>query len=333
MSFSSLIGQEALRGALKRSISTGTVSQATLLAGPPGSGKKTWAKALAQALLCRRSRESSGEPCLDCRSCRLFDSGNHPNFLYLEPGMSFLKLEQLRKMRGRFYLACGPGELKICMIAEADRMTEEACSALLKVLEEPPDQLIFILTSSRPDRLLPTVASRCRRYMLLPLSGKEIELLLQRCSIAREGKKATLIARYSGGLPGLALAMAGDQSFNQRLQEAKQLLEMLTAPGGLTRKLLRQAALLEDREDLLQLLELFYLLLRDQWIWSLCREERLLIDPLFLNLPHPISAPELEMLMETANQTISRLALTNVNRRLALEGMFITLQRRMNNVG
>ena len=198
-------------------------------------------------------------------------------------------------------------------------MTAVACSSLLKILEEPPPGLHFILLSAEPGRLFPTILSRCQRFTLLPLSNGEItELLLERTALSREA--AELIARLSGGLPGRALALAGDETFKERLAGAASLVRELARSGGNPRNWLTRAGELAEREDLVPLLELLHLCLRDALILSLCRRNDLLINPgnarLWEDLP---ASALLEEAVELVSATISDLLTTNVNRRLALE--------------
>ena len=191
-----------------------------------GSGKRTWGTALAQALLC--SERVGAEPCLHCLSCRQFQSGNHPLFINLEPRGRQLKVKQIREVRHSFYLEGGN---TVCLIHQAEKMTAVACSSLLKILEEPPPGLHFILLSAEPGRLLATIL-RCQRFTLHPLSNEEItDILIEKTALSPAA--AVLMARLSGGLPGKALALAVDETFKQRLAGAASLVRAL-ASGTLT---------------------------------------------------------------------------------------------------
>ncbi|NLY38833.1 MAG: DNA polymerase III subunit [Firmicutes bacterium] len=320
----SLKGQQLLKIGLGNLLARHRVSHAVLLTGPAGSGKRTWGRALAQALLC--SERAGADPCLSCLSCRQFQSGNHPRFINLEPQGRQLKVQQIREVRPSFYLEGGN---TVCLIQQAEKMTAVACSSLLKILEEPPPGLHFILLSAEPGRLFPTILSRCQRFTLLPLSNGEItELLLERTALSHEA--AELIARLSGGLPGRALALAGDETFKERLAGAASLVRELARSGGNPRNWLTRAGELAEREDLVSLLELLHLCLRDALILSLCRRNDLLINPgnarLWEDLP---ASALLEEAVELVSATISDLLTTNVNRRLALESLFLLLQRRL----
>ena len=201
---------------------------------------------------------------MSCLSCRQFQSGNHPRFINLEPQGRQLKVQQIREVRPSFYLEGGN---TVCLIHQAEKMTAVACSSLLKILEEPPPGLHFILLSAEPGRLFPTILSRCQRFTLLPLSNGEItELLLERTALSREA--AELIARLSGGLPGRALALAGDETFKERLAGAASRSGVGAAVE--TPELTRELA---EREDLFCWNCFIY---RDALILSLPRNDLLI---------------------------------------------------------
>jgi DNA polymerase-3 subunit delta' len=323
MSFKELLGQAELRRALARELCDGTISHAVLLTGPAGSGKKAWGGALAQALLC--SGRQGAEPCAECLSCRQFKSGNHPYFMELKPQGRWLKIEQIRAARSRFYL---DGDIRVCLIHQAERMTAEACSSLLKTLEDPPPGLYLILLTEHPRRLFSTIVSRCRRFSLQPLSRPEIlDILRQRGG--HNVEKEALASRLCGGLPGPALELAEDPAFERRLQEAASLAHGLAFRPVSPRELLSRAAALAERKDLVSCLELVYLFYRDGLISLLCGGEALLVNPdhaRYWTQGRPSSC--LEQAMEVVDTALREILNTNANRRLVMEGMLITLQRR-----
>ena len=323
MSFEKLQGQDQLRRVLIEELSAETISHAVLLSGPSGSGKRSWALALARALLC--SQRSGAEPCQVCLSCRQFDSGNHPAFFYLEPKSRNIKIEQIREIRGRFYFE---GANRVCLINQADQMTAEACSSLLKILEDPPQGLYFILLAEQAPQLFSTIVSRCRRFSLQPLRAEEIALVLKRKGVALS-EKTELIIRLCKGLPGLALQMAQDPAFEERLREAADLADQLVSGQLTPRELLEQANILAERADLAELLELMYLYYRDGLIRKFCRNKALLAYPVqTLVCSDIISSDALEQVLGLIHSTLKELIFTNVNRRLTVEGLLIQLQRR-----
>jgi len=324
MSFKLLAGQHELRHALSGALVDNKMGHAVLLAGPPGIGKKCWGKSLAQAILC--PCRSDAEPCGQCNSCLQFSSGNHPDYFTVCPDGRSIKIEQLRSLRRFFYLS---GSKKVCLIEQAEMMTAEACSSLLKILEEPPAGLHFILLADQPQLLFDTILSRCRRYNLQPLAQEEIrELLVKQKGI--DDEKAQLLARLSGGLPGYALDLEDDSEFKKRYEEAKTLAFNLATSRDSAHQLLSWAAYLADRGDLIAFLELFCLFYRDGLVGRLCRSENMVTWPIQQSAwADRTSLAELENVILLINKTVFELTATNANRRLLLEKMLILIQRRL----
>jgi DNA polymerase III subunit delta' len=324
MNYDQLMGQDELRRQLAAALEGNKLSHAVLLTGPSGSGKTSWGRYLAQAILC--PDRQGLKPCMLCLSCRRFANGNHQEFYYLEPEKHKLKIEQFRAVRERFYLG---GENKVCLIDQAEAMTAETTSSLLKILEEPPSGLTFILLAEHSGALFDTILSRCQRYTLHLLNCRDISELLTKNGRA-DKEKADLLARLSGGLPGYAFKMADDDSFDELLIEAKSLAYNLALGRDSAHQLLIWAASLAEREDLVRLLELITLLYRDGMMQMLCRrgddhqgnEES-------LNWIESICPVRLEEAVILINKAIYEMAATNVNRRLLIEKMLITLQRRL----
>lgn len=324
MNFEDLRGQTELRRALAARISAGTISHALLLCGPSGSGKKSWAAALAGALLCPHCKNASA--CGSCRSCRLLESASHPALFRIRPQGRSLGIDQIRRIRGSFYLEGGK---RVCLIEEADLMTPEASASLLKILEEPPPGLYFILLSGKPQRLPGTIISRCQRFTLHPLSRNDIlEILEQRRKLPPE--KALLLSRLSKGLPGLAMRLADDVSFEERLREVAELARSLAAGRCSSRQLLSLAGSLAGKEDLSFFLEMLYLYYRDGLVYLLCGSESLLLVPAEVSFwaKGTISPAALEGALALLQKLVQELGSTNVNRRLALEGTLLQLKRR-----
>ena len=316
MSFDRLVGQEEIRGLLFRAISRESINHALLLTGPAGSGKKSWGKLLAMAILC--PERDGVDPCLKCSSCRSFQSGNHPGYYFIGPDGRNIKIEQIRTVRESFYLQ---GNKKVCLIENAELMTAEASSSLLKILEEPPAGLHFILLSKQTRFLFDTIVSRCQRYNLRPLNcGELTSLLVNEHNISSE--KAVTLARISGGLPGLAFDLLEDNKFEERYEEAKTLAYNLATGCDSARQLLSWASYLSEKEDLVLFLELLCLFYRDEMVQNLCSSEP---AAWLAHLP----SDGLEEAVMLINSIINEMNTTNVNRRLLLEKSLIMLQRRL----
>lgn len=143
----------------------GRFPQTVLLCGNDSADLKTLATIVAEGLLC----ESDGErPCGSCLACRKVVDGAHPDLSVIDEEEALLKVEVVRQIKSQDWLRPTDGPRHVTIIHHAQNLTESAQNALLKELEEPPAYAFFILTSERPDNLLPTVRSRCTRFTLKP---------------------------------------------------------------------------------------------------------------------------------------------------------------------
>lgn len=164
LDFQSLPGNDALKSSLQSALHR-RFPQAVLLSGPDGSGKSDWANTIAAALLCTGSGE---RPCTVCSSCRKMAHQTHPDFIVIDEGDSEIKVDTARRIREEAAILPNDGDRKVFWIAHADRMNSSAQNALLKVLEEPPRYVFFLLTACQPGALLQTIRSRCTLYQLEP---------------------------------------------------------------------------------------------------------------------------------------------------------------------
>src|SRR5574341_295832 len=198
-----LIGHEWAVNLLAGRIAHERVSHAILITGPEGIGRRTFAKRLAQAMLCAES----APPCGGCRICDLIEREQHPDLHILTPQGSRIKIEEIRALQN--LLAMHPFEARhrIAILPAFDQATEPAMDALLKMLEEPPSSTRLILTANAAESLLPTIRSRCQEIALRPVPIHQIVDALAR-DMKMSPHEAALLARLSGGRPGWATTMA-----------------------------------------------------------------------------------------------------------------------------
>jgi DNA polymerase-3 subunit delta' len=260
MPFSSVAGHRPVVELLTRAVAGATLPQSLIFAGPDGVGKRLTAIALAQALNC--SRLQDGDACGTCASCTRIARGVHADVLVVEPGETgAIKVDQVRDVVDRTAYRPFEGRRRLVVVDQADALMGEAQNALLKTLEEPPPASVFVLITSRPDVLLPTVRSRCQRLRFGPLAAQEVAAVLVR-DHGFSAPDAQAAAAAADGSVGRALADGGEDAHEAREAAAR----MLGAAGDLRRRLDGAKALaggVSDRDELSRRLLAMSSLLRD----------------------------------------------------------------------
>jgi len=198
--FEDIVGQEHVTRTLRSAIESGRVAHAFLFAGPRGVGKTTTARVLAKALNCEQG--PTPQPCNACSSCREIADSSAIDVRELD-GASNRGIDDAREIVENVRYRPAKSRYKLFIIDEVHQLTKEAFNALLKTLEEPPAHVKFIFATTEPDRVLPTIVSRCQRYDFRRLSAAEIRDHLQQ-TIAREGVEISpeglfLLAREADG--------------------------------------------------------------------------------------------------------------------------------------
>ena len=174
--FDEIIGNEPIKNELKRAVDENKVSHSYMFVGIEGIGKQMIAKEFAQIVLCTNEEEKG---CHQCKSCVEFMSHNHPDFLYLEPDGSSIKIEQIRYLQRKIQEKPIISNKKVYIINDADKMTAEAQNCLLKTLEEPPEYSTIILVGSNENAFLNTIKSRCMKISFQPIETKYIKQYME----------------------------------------------------------------------------------------------------------------------------------------------------------
>lgn len=218
--WSKIVGHSRQIDELKRAISSVRIPNAYLFTGPGGIGKRMVANSVAAALVCQGS---SGNPCGACAACHKVSSNSHPDVFVVEPESAqgekttktdggravkrsdAIKIEQIRELQSSLQFHPLEAKSKIAIIDDADRMTEASANSLLKILEEPPPETHFIIISTAPHLILPTIRSRARHVAFSPLKDAEVLKIL--AAAGTVGKTAQRIVKLSGGSPGRALSI------------------------------------------------------------------------------------------------------------------------------
>lgn len=181
--FGALVGQEHVTRTLKEALRQKRISHAYLFAGPRGTGKTSTARILAKALNCAEGVQE--EPCNQCPPCQEIAAGTFLDVLEID-GASNRGVDEIRDLREKVKFSPASGRYKIYIIDEVHMLTTEAFNALLKTLEEPPAHVIFILATTEPQKVLPTVVSRCQRFEFRRLESETIVSYLKEAALSLE---------------------------------------------------------------------------------------------------------------------------------------------------
>ena len=214
--FDEVLAQEHVTRTLQNALRAGRIGHAYLFCGPRGTGKTSTARILAKAVNCLG--EPTERPCNRCARCEAINAGRDLDLIEIDAA-SNRGVDEIRDLRDKVAFSPNEGRYKVYVIDEVHMLTNEAFNALLKTLEEPPPHVIFVLATTEPQRIPPTILSRCQRFDFrrIPLADlrRKLEHICQAEQIAIEPAAIEAIARRAGG------------SF----RDAESLLDQLVAAG------------------------------------------------------------------------------------------------------
>jgi DNA polymerase-3 subunit gamma/tau len=227
-SFAQMVGQEHVVQALTNALTQGRMHHAYLFTGTRGIGKTTVSRILAKSLNCTGPDGSGGvtaQPCGVCQACTEIDADRYLDYIEMDAASHGGK-DEIKDLIERAAYKPGVGRFKVFMIDEAHQLSKDAFNALLKTLEEPPDYLKFVLATTDPDKVLPTVLSRCLQFNLRPMAPatvrEHLAQVLKAEGVAFDDASLRLLGRAARGSMRDALSLT-DQAIAYgagRLEEA-----------------------------------------------------------------------------------------------------------------
>ncbi|MBW3042907.1 DNA polymerase III subunit gamma/tau [Prochlorococcus marinus] len=200
--FDELVGQDPITSTLKQALTSNRIAPAYIFSGPRGTGKTSSARIFAKSLNCLKSVKATTVPCGECELCQGINSGNALDIIEIDAA-SNTGVENIRELIERARFAPVKARWKVYVIDECHMLSTAAFNALLKTLEEPPPQVVFILATTDPQRVLPTILSRCMRFDFRRISLNDLKNHLSKIA-TKEGilineEAILLIAKHSQG--------------------------------------------------------------------------------------------------------------------------------------
>jgi DNA polymerase III subunit delta' len=230
VSWHSIRGHDRVVEELRRSLEHGRFPHAMLFVGPDGIGKRTFARKLAQALLCETRPAEALDPCETCPACLQVEADTHPDLAEAArpDDKHDLPIDVIRALCDFFALKPARGQSKVAILDDADDLNEEAANAFLKTLEEPPAGAVLMLIGTSAEVQLQTIVSRCQVIRFDPLSPTDIAELLLEQGVARDPADAARLAALGDGSVRRALGLA--DSVLERFR--RTLIDELAADHG-----------------------------------------------------------------------------------------------------
>jgi DNA polymerase-3 subunit delta' len=323
-----MIGHEWAVQLLKQHVILGTQRQAYLITGPESVGRRTLALRFAQAVNCPQPIEP-GEPCLDCPTCGQIERMVHPDLTVVEADRvgGQLKVDQIRGLQHGLSLAPYVAKYRIAILLRFEEANRQAANALLKTLEEPPPQVILMLTAGSADQLLPTIVSRCEVIRLRPISSGVIKEGLQ-TNWQVPPAEADLLTHLSSGRPGYTFQLyQNPANLSLRRTWLDELFNLLSA--NRVERFEYAETMAKDAKTLPEKLQVWLAFWRDVMLRSSnCSSQITNIDyqEIIDQLANNLGQKKAHNLVVVVEQIFDHLD-HNVNPRLALEVFMLDLPK------
>lgn len=267
MDFNSFIGNQAVISQLQALFRQNKIAHAIMLDGTAGLGKKALANIIAQAAVCRHRED--GTPCGDCSNCKKAEKGIHPDISFPEKSgiLQTYSIATIRDVRTDAYVAANEAFTKVYIFTDVDNMGVPAQNAFLKILEEPPKNVMFILTCESAFNVLATIRSRVQLFSLSPVSSAELQAYLAKNFPEQPAEHLKNICEVAKGNIGLALDLITAEGHSKSSELAEKLAFSLASMNEFD--LLTVAAqVLENKKDFIFVLKFLSDLLRDALVLS-----------------------------------------------------------------
>lgn len=347
--FGSIWGQDQPIRLLSTLLRNGSIPHALLFIGMEGVGKQDAAMAFAMACNCKshergpfgkrphlRTKDDRADlrhidagHCGPCKSCRKIVAGQHPDIIHIAPSGSLIKIGQIRDLCRTLSMMPYEARLRVVVITDAQTMNPAAGNALLKVLEEPPDRTILILTATQTSDLLPTIVSRCQHIRFRPISRKHIEMQLIEAHDMRPDDAEIISIMANGSLSkarSMMRSMPRTNWIKRRIWIINEIDAMIDKPMAsrlaFAEKLSKEKKLLSDSLEVIK-----------SWFRDLivCRyhPEKLINYDLKDKILHASTAMRVDSLISHIDdiQSVQKNINANINMRLSLEVLMMRLAR------
>jgi DNA polymerase-3 subunit delta' len=324
-----VIGQDKILSLLDYSLRTDAIAHAYLLVGPRHVGKGTLAINLAQALNCNGPEL----PCGQCRSCQRILEGKHADVTPIGlDSKTEIGIDDIRGLQRLANLPPYEGKCKVFIIDDAEYLSTEAANSLLKILEEPPQGVVWLLLAAEEEHLLPTIVSRCQRLELKPVPSERVQEVLVN-SYNVDADKAKLLTQLCHGRLGWAVsALANDDILELRSQRIAKLVSLLAA--GLEQRFAHAQELAsqfsQNRKAGAEIIEMWLDWWRDlMLIRGGCREGIINVDyeATLEEQARGLSLSEIKGFLANLGSLQEEIS-KNVNPRLAWEWLMLNLPRK-----
>ena len=334
--FNAIVGQQHATRLLKTFIRNGTLPHALLFTGDDGVGKKITATAFAMACNCLKLKSAihhhrphldAIDACGDCGPCRKIAGNHHPDIIRVAPLSSVIRIAQIRTLLQTLTLKPNEADRRVVILSDAQAMNPEAGNALLKVLEEPPDRTLLVLTARQASDLLPTIASRCQHIRFSPLRAADIKHLLTAAG-GIEPETVEAVAALCGGSYTRARKLIDSRWLNRR-DWIIHIMESQMADNGASgiRAWLAWSEILAKKKDLIEeSLEIITLWLRDILVFRTDPQRVLNRDRLnaLSTAAKHVSQTQLLQQIDAVDRALTALR-SNTNARLTMDAMALQM--------